>query len=721
MRASRTRRVTVIYVLLVVAGTGVMLWLSMQFHAGSVVSVVNVLAPTLAGTYIAGAAYYAERHEAAMDVDAMATRLAIAVAANESQQRVQLIGPGVHRIDLSFTYRPERANNAEGAGPYGRLTDVVTYYRNLSPARLIITGEGGSGKTVLAIDLILGLLNTSQGPGDPIPVRVSLASWDTDRSLRTWLSEQIHRQFGEHGLTAADAAALVDQHRILPILDGLDEMDTDATLPGRGHAVRALQQINAYPHPTGHAPFILTCRTVEYEHLTALGVHMREAARIEIDPVGPGQARAYLSARSSSPERWRSVLSALTRPYGAVLARGLSTPWRLNLAATAYEERHPGTLHHLRAPADLLALASPSAVRDHLLACYLPAATRSHPTQPGRYQPEKTHRWLAALAIHLSTATPAAGGANSDITLAQLWPMAGQRRVRAADVGCALPVTFAFTTLALALASSSASLRNSASAILIALVGLGIVWQASRTSSLQQRISRLERRLPARRYAFTSTLGLALGLGAGLMWGLLLGLVAGLATGLARTAVDGFVVGLLRGLAFGLSLGLPAILGITLLFLIVVTIGGAIQLRGSALPPIDPAPIDPLRQVQRELRVGLGFGAVYGVIGLVGGFLIAPQWEGIFRVDAAFRIEYAIIGLTVGLVYGLVPGLYLLGWSGRRYLIFLVLCCTRGQLPWRLGSYLRWAYEAGFLRISGVAYQFRHQELQEWLTANPHP
>ena len=68
---------------------------------------------------------------------------------------------------------------------------------------------------------------------------------------------------------------------------------------------------------------------------------------------------------------------------------------------------------------------------------------------------------------------------------------------------------------------------------------------------------------------------------------------------------------------------------------------------------------------------------------------------------------------------GLAFGLYWLAGGGRRYLVFLL--CIRGGLPWRLGTFLNWAYEAGHLRISGVAYQFRHRELQDWLTAHPTP
>ena len=33
----------------------------------------------------------------------------------------------------------------------------------------------------------------------------------------------------------------------------------------------------------------------------------------------------------------------------------------------------------------------------------------------------------------------------------------------------------------------------------------------------------------------------------------------------------------------------------------------------------------------------------------------------------------------------------------------------------RFGAFLDWAHDAGLLRVSGVAYQFRHRQLQEWL------
>ncbi|WP_330328141.1 hypothetical protein [Streptomyces pseudovenezuelae] len=435
--------------------------------------------------------------------------------------------------------------------------------------------------SLLALELLLGLLSPGRTDTDPVPVRFSLAGWDTGRPLQEWLAHQVHQQFRDQGITLADAAVLVDQHRILPVLDGLDEMDTDTTPVGRRRAARALQELNKFQDPTGSAPVVLTCRTTQYQELAALDLRMREAARIQLDPVTSGQAAAYLTARRTNPDRWRPVLDTLMTASGGTLARALATPWRLNLAATAYEERHPDTHTYLREPDHLLTLASPSAVREHLLALYLSAAAHQHPTRPNRYHPDQAHRWLAALAAHLSTTTQASTAPGTDLVLHQLWPMAGRRRVRTADTLLAVLLTLALTALLLTQIPIGFSARQLIGAASFALVALVAVWQASRTVVPEPQTLQLQR------------------------------------------------------------------------------------LRNSAQR----------RQLARTL----------------------------------------VVGLVVGLAFGL----YQLAGAGRRYLVFL--CCARGRLPWHLGAFLNWAYEAGLLRISGVAYQFRHRELQDWLTTHPAP
>ncbi|KAK1177909.1 NACHT domain-containing protein [Streptomyces sp. NBS 14/10] len=663
------------------------LWLSKQFQVARLAATAVTLAPTLPVAYLAWEAYRADRAEAAADTDAKAKTLAAAVAAAEARQRAQLIGPGAHRINLTFTHQPEPANNATGAHPQGHLTDIVAYYQTLQPARLVITGEPGAGKTLLALELILGLLTHSdRADADPVPVRCSLASWDTARPLPDWLADQIHEQFRDSGLSLADAKRLVQEYRILPVLDGLDEMDS-ATTPTARRAAQALQQLNAYQDPTGSAPIVLTCRTAQYTELAALDVRMREAARIELATVAPAQATDYLAARTTSPDRWAPVLDTLTTAPGGTLAQALSTPWRLNLAATAYEERHPDTLTYLRHPDHLLTLASPSAVGDHLLALYLPAATSQHPTRPGRYQPDQAHRWLAALAHHLATTS---SGSGTDIVLHQLWSMADPRRVRTADAllaGLLGLFTFAalFSALFLAQRPFGSSDSDLPGAVLMTLPWLLAVRAASRAAvptPQAARLQRLQSLADFRRLAGNLGLGLALAFSAGL--------VDGLMFGLAAWRVDRLVFGLVVGLVVGL-----------ILWFVDLT------------EPLtsDVAPTDPRYPVRDDLVVGLAAGLAFG---LVSGFVFVL----IAGLEASL-VPGLLPELVVGLAAGLAVGLYLSTGAGRRYVVFL--CCSRGRLPRRLGAFLHWAYGAGLLRISGLAYQFRHRELQDWLATHPQP
>ncbi|MCC3776137.1 hypothetical protein K6I33_000414 [Streptomyces sp. UNOB3_S3] len=81
----------------------------------------------------------------------------------------------------------------------------------------------------------------------------------------------------------------------------------------------------------------------------------------------------------------------------------------------------------------------------------------------------------------------------------------------------------------------------------------------------------------------------------------------------------------------------------------------------------------------------------------------------------------AMFGTSVGLSVGLVGALTMSGGAGRRYLVFLLRARWEKILPLRLGAFLDWACEAGLMRLSGPAYQFRHREFQHWLAAHPRP
>ncbi|MEV6013628.1 hypothetical protein AB0M29_43655 [Streptomyces sp. NPDC051976] len=591
-----------------------------------------------------------------------AATLARLVAEGEGRVLTQLLGKDTVRINLEYGLVPGpiRAASAPTAGlgfadPEAGLPDIAAYYRGTRPARLVITGAAGAGKTVLALQLLLGLIAT-RGGADPVPVRVPLAQWNTDIPLRRVL---VRRLVDTFHLREAVAANLVAHGLVLPVLDGLDEMDPALPNcdpdPAAPRARAALDQLSAYQEAGIAAPLVLVCRTAHYDALATTDL-LVDAARIAIAPVGSSPAVTYLTARARGLPRWQPLLDSLAAHPASVHARLLSTPWRLCLTATVY--------HRTGDPAELLSHPTADDLDEHLPALYI-TETLASDANPHRYSARQIHRWLHHLATHLAP-TPWAP-ARTDIGLDRLWPMAGQARVRITDGLLAILSFLPLLPLAWATpAPTYVALCIGAAGLVIGL-SCGI---AGETAAGRFDFHQLA--TPAGRR------GLVSGLVSGLAFGLLLGLLLGLASGLA----SGLVGGLASGLAFGLLLGL--LLGLT---------GLAADQSSAARPG---AII--VEDAQSGLVVGLVGGLASGLVGgLVGG------------------LES---GLALGLASGLASGL-LLGRTAWRYMVFLL--CARGRLPFRLARFLDWGCDVGLMRYSGPAYQFRHRELQLWLAAHPDP
>lgn len=92
--------------------------------------------------------------------------------------------------------------------------------------QLLILGEPGSGKTMLLLDLMKDLLKIAQNNNQqPIPVLIDLSSWNNpEQSLLDWLSEKIDLKYS---LRADLAKEWLLTHKILPLLDGLDEVEPE--------------------------------------------------------------------------------------------------------------------------------------------------------------------------------------------------------------------------------------------------------------------------------------------------------------------------------------------------------------------------------------------------------------------------------------------------------------------------------------------------------------
>lgn len=291
---------------------------------------------------------------------------------------------------------------AEPLALSGSIDQLGEIYRSIPSGRLVLLGAAGSGKTVLAARLALDLLEAHE-PGHRVPVIVSVGSWNpTTTPLHVWLAEQLARD--HPGLAApvqkrgpSRAAALIDADRVLPILDGFDEIDA-------GLHRAALRQLNTITD----TPIVVTSRVEEYTSAVHGADVFTGAAVVELDDLTLHDLAAYLprTAAGNRTGIWDPVLQRMRAephaPGPAMLRQVLTNPLMVFLARTIYSDR-PG-----QNPAELLdthQFPAEPALQDHLLAEFVPAVYQAD--QPGSrpgWPIDRAHRYLTYLAHHIRKA-----------------------------------------------------------------------------------------------------------------------------------------------------------------------------------------------------------------------------------------------------------------------------------------------------------------------------
>lgn len=705
-----------------------------------------------------------------------ANRLAEQVWDSERRVKIQLLGVDTQRINLTYDLQPATARAATApevgltfADQHATHPDVLQYYRSTQHQRLVVTGAAGAGKTVLALELMLALID-GRTDGQRVPVRISLAQWDTAQPLSTLLVERL---VDAYGFTSREANGLIDRELVLPVLDGLDEMDRlrpDGTPdPEAPRARAALEQLNGYRDDSVPGSLVLTCRTGHYDALTPVPVsesRLIDAARVVIAPIDTHRAIKYLSDRMMDADRWQRLIDHLDTQPTSPLAATLSTPWRLCLTATVYRDEGD--------PSELLGHTNGDDLDQHLLSRYIPSVIGKplETFSPHNYEPEDVHRWLHHLTRHLA-GTPTSAPA-TDITLHQLWTLAGTTRVRITDLiltflaiatACYLGLVAGLYLDPEAFWGPSGDDGVAAAIEMAALASFVTFRPTPSPNRLHINRGRLQGRFRTRFWAGFKA-WFVVGLVDGFMLGLSVSLwnpeaagkwapfsiIGGITAGVATGLIGGSMSGLAGGFAGGFKAWFRGS------FTFAIAFSGLYLLSRFYLGGDD----SPFNDLFGEFLFDVaGLGMMLGVVGgLVGGFMRGFKVEPttvtdpreVIRGDAVYGLLIGplvglmttllvglvvgsvalldgqedavgnglIVGIAVGVAAGCVVGLASgFGRAARRYMVFLL--CSRGKLPFRLWGFLDWAVKAGLLRYSGSGYQFRHRELQQWLADNPRP
>jgi len=661
-----------------------------------------------------------------------ARRLAGEVRKQEENVLVRLLADmGDPRpAEVEFSQPELRYWHIDGGDRQGSLVQIESYYRKLRRGRLVVLGEAGAGKTVLAVTLIRDLAAAivatppSQKGSEGrivVPVRLSLPAFDpapgeenldevrpgrVAKRLEQWLADHLVTVYG---IASTTAEALVTPGWILPVLDGLDEMDPTGVWPSRAAAV-----LRALNHSTtvGLRPVVLTCRTERYEQLVGHpfdnasantesevkhstgavsagdeSLVVQNATVVIVKPLTAPKVLAYLIHRFPDPAkpdrcqpRWHPVTDRLAADQpGDPLVAALQSPLRLFLTVTAYR-------HEYSRPSELTKLVTAAQFDEHLFPRLVPAVLKQaqHQSVGQQYTTPKVTRWLTTLARHLARQGEQ-GGSPSDLRLDLLWPAAGWRASRYA-------ATVATTTAAGAVLAFGFGVLARWPPNVLSIFGLTTfvvvaAWIALRPALDLRRLDLSGFRTSAGRQRIGRLLGA--GFVIGIAGGLTVALVSSVIERAGRLMVTlGFgVIGIVGGLMVALSYGpatRPTIIdrparlvqqGVVhtiatmVAFSLVLVIGGEV---GAGLAA----------GVVGMLVAGLAaLLAFMLVIGPVGGLAVGLAVGLNSHNDHPGALPFVVVALVVGLIFAAKSP-----WP--RYLFAVLLLAHQGDLPRRPAAFM---------------------------------
>jgi NACHT domain len=153
--------------------------------------------------------------------------------------------------------------------------------------RLLIVGSPGSGKTVLLLKLAIELLGDNCKADQKLPVIFNLASWSPDYAkFDDWLIDVLN---AGNGLSKDFARTLLEQNRIIFLLDGLDELarneDVETAIDKRA---KCLDSLNDYLREGRKV--VICCRREEFAAMqTATNQDAPVSAKVEVLDLGKAE------------------------------------------------------------------------------------------------------------------------------------------------------------------------------------------------------------------------------------------------------------------------------------------------------------------------------------------------------------------------------------------------------------------------------------------------
>lgn len=236
---------------------------------------------------------------------------------------------GAVQLELGLTSGPAAVQNAlslalrlpdQPEQPLPPHTSIVQIYEQ-AQQELLILGEPGAGKSTLLLELARFLVEQAKREvTHPLPLLLPLSSWAERKCpLEEWLVEEIVRLYN---VQRPLSRQWVQAEQVLPLLDGLDEME-EAARPA------CIAAINIY-HRQHLRPFVVCSRTSEYDAATRheqLALH----TDVVVQALEARQVNAYLTNLGKPLAGLRAALKT-----NAILQELATTPLMLQVLMFTY-------------------------------------------------------------------------------------------------------------------------------------------------------------------------------------------------------------------------------------------------------------------------------------------------------------------------------------------------------------------------------------------------
>lgn len=173
----------------------------------------------------------------------------------------------------------------------------------------MILGNPGAGKTTTMLDLAKDLVTRSEQLADyPIPVLLNLSTWkDNKQSIRDWLIQELKSKYG---VLKDIGASWIDDAKLLPMLDGLDELESI-------RQELCVRKINQFLQSDYRSSYLVVCsRREEYEKVVRQQIELEETSSentrlhlngaVCLQPLTNEQIKAYLTELNQI-ELWKTL------------------------------------------------------------------------------------------------------------------------------------------------------------------------------------------------------------------------------------------------------------------------------------------------------------------------------------------------------------------------------------------------------------------------------